>query len=144
MARGRVAAAVLGLALGTLGAFESGAQQPPGRRGCRELEELSLSQLQQVAVREADSRFRGLSDDLRNRLMARRLELDALLRDPRTSPEEIRAKAAEVFELRQGLEAALLDYSLELRAVLEPEQVRSWCPPGLGRGGRGGRRWSGR
>ncbi|MDW7708844.1 MAG: periplasmic heavy metal sensor [Deferrisomatales bacterium] len=140
MVRWSAVLCVLGVAAAALPAVHAEGPSPRvGRGGCVELEALRLSEGQGTAVREAEVRFRPAFDALRNQLMARRMELEALLRDPEAGRGEIRAKAAEVSDLRRRLEETLLEHVLEVRAFLEPEQVRRWCAsaPGRGRGGPG-------
>jgi Spy/CpxP family protein refolding chaperone len=139
---------LLALLLGAAAAAESQGRPPPGmgpgrmgRGGCLELEQLDLSEKQRAVVREAEARFRPAIDDLRNRLMAHRMEFEGLLRNPEVPTGEIRRKGEEISTLRERLASELLNHGLELRAALTPAQIRQWCPPPPAGGGMGRRRW---
>lgn len=145
------AAVLLAALLLGVGLPGSAPAQPPfgmglGRMGhaeCLTSEQLDLSEQQRAAVREAESRLRPVIDDLRNRMMARRMELESLLRNPDATDGRIRKKAEEISALRERLEKELLGNALEVRALLTPAQVRQWCPPAPGSGGMGRRGWMG-
>ena len=61
--------------------------------------------------------------------MSKRLELQAVLRDPEADEQTIRARAREVFDLQDECRHMAMDYLVEIRGALTPEQLRNWCAP---------------
>ena len=61
-------------------------------------------------------------------LMERRLEFRRILRNPDIPMENIRFLWQEIETLETEMGRAKLDFYLEIRQVLSPEQIRSWCP----------------
>lgn len=91
------------------------------------LEQLDLSDEQQAIAQK----FRQAHEDqmlvLRGRLMSKRLELRSLFRNPQMEAGIIRAKAREVLELEHQARELTIDYQLQIRGILTPEQLRNWC-----------------
>ena len=63
---------------------------------------------------------------LRNERRNREFRLKRLLSDPSSKPAEIRSKQKEVSALENRMQERTLDYQLEVREVLTPEQFRLW------------------
>ncbi len=78
---------------------------------------------------------------MRQDLLARRWEVEALLRHAEAKEESIRKKAQEMVLAHRQLQEKMVQYQLRLRAILSPEQLSRWCTlmgpdPGPGRWGR--------
>lgn len=59
--------------------------------------------------------------------MLKRLELRNLLRDPYAGKDAIQFKAEEMGALREALQQQIIDYQIQVREILSPDQVRRWC-----------------
>jgi Spy/CpxP family protein refolding chaperone len=60
-------------------------------------------------------------------LTVKRHELQAALRDPGAAETAIRAKSVELTELQNDIHQKMLEYQLETRKILLPDQLRRWC-----------------
>lgn len=110
-------------------------------KGCISLEEMNLSEEQQKTLSQIKAIYWDEMLRLRYKLMGKCLELKMLVRDPGAGAEAIRAKGQEIEMVRSQFQRKALDYQIEVRKVLTPEQMRSWCTlvgapfmRGLGRG----------
>jgi Spy/CpxP family protein refolding chaperone len=109
--------------------------QMPGRgprwgaegRDCSPVEALELSEAQRQAVQKLDAQFRVRILRRWEELTVKRHELQALLRNPEAEQPLIRAKSAEMIELQNDIHQRMLDYQLEMRNILQPDQIRRWC-----------------
>lgn len=96
-------------------------------RSCLSVTDLGLTAEQRTAVRKIESRYGEQINQLQNKLITKRLEVQQVFRDPQVDEEKIRARAMEVSDLQNQCRQAMLDYQLALRALLSPEQLRTWC-----------------
>jgi Spy/CpxP family protein refolding chaperone len=129
----RVLLAVLALLVFPVVVFS----QMPGRgprwgagaedRGCSPVEALELSEAQRHAVQKLDAQFRVRILRRWEELTVKRHEIQALLRDPEAEQPLIRAKSAEMIALQNDIHQRMLDYQLEMRSILQPDQIRRWC-----------------
>jgi Spy/CpxP family protein refolding chaperone len=112
------------------------------RRGCSPLEALDLSEAQRASVQEIEGRYWDGIVGSREKMMIRHLELQGLIRDPNTSVEAIREKSRELGDLQSEIREKMMDYQIEIRSVLTPDQMRRWCTlvgePSFKKGWRGG------
>jgi Spy/CpxP family protein refolding chaperone len=121
------------IALLCVNAFAQGPRkgQGPGRKTsipeCSTLERLDLSTAQREAMKVVDERYNSQILERRNTLMLKRLELQGMLRDPHAKKDAINAKARELGDVREGLQQKMIDYQIEIRGILTPEQIRRWC-----------------
>ena len=101
------------------------------------MEELGLSSEQRSAIERINAEHSAHVARLRDELLERRLEVEALLKDPKATEETIRDKAGEMVRAHNRLQEKMTDYQLRLRTILTPEQLRRWCTlmgPGPGKG----------
>lgn len=96
-------------------------------RGCSPVETLELSPAQQQAVQTLDAQFRAVTLQRWQQLTAKRHELQAVLRDPEAEEHLIRSKSMELIELQNDIHKQLLTHQLEVRKILNPDQIRRWC-----------------
>ena len=96
-------------------------------RECSTLEKLDLSTAQREAIRRMDDHHKGEILERRNTLMLKRLELQGLLRDPYAGKDAIQTKAREMGDVREALQQEMIDYQIQIREILTPEQIRRWC-----------------
>lgn len=114
-----------------------GLSQGPGRgprwgagaegRGCSAIEMLDLSEEQRLAVQKVDANYRDRVLRRWEDLTVKRHELQAALRDPEAAESVIRAKSVELTELQNDIHRKMLEYQLEIRKILMPDQIRRWC-----------------
>lgn len=110
---------------------------PPWQKGCASVDELGLSAEQRTAVERIHAEHFAHVARLRDEVLERRLEVEALLKDPAATEETIRDKAREMGWAHDRLQGKMTDYQLRLRAILTHEQLRRWCTlmgPGPGKG----------
>jgi len=100
----------------------------PISRSCLPLQEMKFSDEQERAVKKIAHVRTEKILHLRSQHMTKRLELKALLQNPQAGEDTIRSKNAETEVLQVKLQKELLDYQLEMRRILTPDQVRTWCP----------------
>lgn len=95
----------------------------------------NLSPEQRQKIEAENQRYYQESAKLRAELYQKRLELEALLVDPKADPETIKAKQREIFEVERQLREKALDYRLALRDLFpEGYMGRGRCPYGPGFG----------
>jgi Spy/CpxP family protein refolding chaperone len=97
------------------------------KRSCVTFDDLGLSEAQRMAIKKVEVQYMDKVFSLRNRFMIKRLELRGLLRDPNAAEKAIREKAKEFGALQGALQEKIIDYQIEIRAILTAEQVRLWC-----------------
>jgi Spy/CpxP family protein refolding chaperone len=100
---------------------------PPGGAS---LERLDLTEEQRIAIQKIDNVYDDQIRSLQERLMSRKLELQSVFRDPQADEETLRAKAREVFDLQNECRNVAMDYQIEIRRTLTPEQIRNWFDSG--------------
>ena len=92
---------------------------------------LNLSSEQKTKLKELRDKFRKETVLLHNSLKVKRLELQALWTVPRPEKDKIIAKEKEIIDLTTQLKMKAIDFRLEARSVLTPEQaaqVGMWGP----------------
>jgi Spy/CpxP family protein refolding chaperone len=94
---------------------------------CYTLEKLDLSATQREALKRIDEHHKGQILQQRNSLMLKRIELRGLLRDPDAGKQAIQAMAGEMGDAREALQKEMIDYQIQIRGILTPEQIRRWC-----------------
>lgn len=89
-------------------------------------EDLRLTDKQIKQIGSIERRYLEEMRALRHELLNKRYSLQRLLSDPTTKPKKIKARQREVFALENQIEEKLLDYQLEMREILTPDQFRLW------------------
>jgi len=97
--------------------------------GCLSTADLELTAEQQTAIQRIENQYRDEVNNLQNRIMGKRLEVQQAFKDPHTEENMIREKAGEIEALQNQCRQTVLNYQLALRALLSPEQLRLWCAP---------------
>lgn len=100
------------------------------KRSCVTFDDLGLSEAQRMSIKKVEVKYMDKVFSLRNRFMIKRLELRGLLRDSNAAEKAIREKAKEFRALQGILQEKIIDYQIEIRAILTAEQVRLWCTMG--------------
>jgi Spy/CpxP family protein refolding chaperone len=96
----------------------------------------NLTSAQQAQLQELRQKHRDEAAPLRNQMFTLRQELRALWANPKPDPQVITAKEKELDVLRSQMRENAVQFKLEVRSFLTPEQVSS-LGSGCGRGGRG-------
>ena len=84
---------------------------------------LNLTPEQKVKFRELRRKFIGENAQLIGGLVAKRLELRSLWTDPKADSKTILAKERELRDLKNRMKDKVVQYKLEFRSSLTPEQI---------------------
>jgi Spy/CpxP family protein refolding chaperone len=103
---------------------------------------LNLTPEQKAKFQELRRRFIAENAQLIGGLVAKRLELRSLWSDPKADSQIILAKERELRDLQNRLKDKKVQYKLEARKSLTPEQIEKLgMMRGMGRGGMMGHGW---
>lgn len=94
---------------------------------CVSVENLDLDGAQRAAIEKIDRTYNEEKTVLQSDLMRKRIELQAVFRNPQAGEEKIRTIAREVSQLQEQCLAKMIEHQLRVRGVLKPEQLRRWC-----------------
>jgi Spy/CpxP family protein refolding chaperone len=115
----------------------------PGWKGERDWESdnpgkfSSLTPEQKTKFQELRRKFNDETSQLRGALLTKRLELQSLWTNPKADPKVIMEKEKELRDLQNQVRDKGVQFKLEARNILTPEQIEEFGP-GMGRGfGRG-------
>jgi Spy/CpxP family protein refolding chaperone len=101
--------------------------KPEGEDSCRSLDELYLDNKQKAAVLEISGPCRDHLLRIRAELIGKHTELKRMIRDPSITEEEIEEAWNEADHLNASMRRELKCYTLQIRRILTPEQIREWC-----------------
>lgn len=144
---------LLGLAVVmVLGVAYASAQGPgsgpgPGNRpGWGQGKWSSLTPEQQTKFQELRQKFNDETAQLRGTMLTKRLELQSLWRNPKADSKAILEKEKEFRSLQNQMEDKAVQFKLEARTILTPEQLSQFGTGlGMGRGHKmGGKHGMGR
>ncbi|MBN2514766.1 MAG: periplasmic heavy metal sensor [Deltaproteobacteria bacterium] len=90
------------------------------------LTEMDLSEEQNKKIENINVDYRNKILQLRSQLMVKQIELKSLLRDSNTEEKKICSTAREFRLLNVELQKMMINYQLEIRRTLTPEQIESW------------------
>jgi Spy/CpxP family protein refolding chaperone len=91
------------------------------------LKTLKLTDEQMKAARQIKANYTKRLLKLRSDIIAKRIEFRNLIRDPSASEEILRAKGKEIEAIDVQLIREMIDFEIEMRKILTPEQVQLWC-----------------
>jgi Spy/CpxP family protein refolding chaperone len=99
----------------------------------------SLAPEQQTKFQELRQKLDNETAQLRGTIVTKRLELQSLWSDPKADPKAIQEKEKELRSLQDQMRDKTIQFRLEARKVLTPEQLTQLGPgrgigPGLGGG----------
>lgn len=108
---------------------QTGRQRPASclRPACAPLESLGLSEEQRSSIERIEKHYNDQILGLRSESMSKRFELQSVFSNHLADEQQVRARAQEVMEIHNKCQAMMIDYQMEIRAVLTPEQLRLWC-----------------
>ena len=87
---------------------------------------LGLTSEQKVKFKELRRKFIGENTQLIGGLVAKRLELRSLWTDPKADSQTILAKEKELRDLQNQMRDKVVQYRLEARNLLTPEQIEKF------------------
>jgi len=138
MKKTMVALGLVGLMLFTVSYVYAQEQADPPRHGWMHGEKswghgkgLNLTAEQKAKLQELRRKFVGENAQLIGELVAKRLELRSIWSDPKADSKTILAKEKEFRDLKNRMKDKMIQYKLEFRSSLTPEQIEK-----LGRMGR--------
>lgn len=99
-----------------------------------DLSQLNLTDEQKTRITEQRSKAKGQAKELQAAIKVKRLEMRDMMFDPSFSPEQIRAKRAELRKVQEQAEMLMLNDFLSMRSVLTADQLRRLRPNVAGRG----------
>ena len=99
-----------------------------GEGPCWKASELNLSQEQRKSLDLIQEAYFREAQLLRLQLFTKRLELRELLTNPTLRAETIRGKNLEIIELQSKQEERAIEYLIKVKNLLNPEQLKDWCP----------------
>jgi Spy/CpxP family protein refolding chaperone len=118
----------------------------PGHRGMHPQEywgpakASNLTPEQKTQFQELRRKFRQENAQLIGALVTKRLEVQSLWTDPKADSKAILDKEKELRDLQTQMRDKVIQYKLEARKFLSPEQIANWkLGWGMGRGGMMGR-----
>ncbi len=91
------------------------------------MRELNLTEEQNNIIKRIKSGYLKRIVQLRSELAAKQLEFKGLISDPTSTEEAIRARGREIETLSVQITREMINYELEVRRILTPEQLRTWC-----------------
>ncbi|MFO8090525.1 MAG: periplasmic heavy metal sensor [Desulfatiglandaceae bacterium] len=98
-----------------------------GEDSCLTLDELYLDDKQKAAVMEISGPCRDQLLRIRAELIGKHMELRRMLRDPAVTEEVIEETWKEADNLNASMRRELKRYTLGIRRILTPEQIKDWC-----------------
>jgi Spy/CpxP family protein refolding chaperone len=93
----------------------------------------TLTPEQQTKFQELRQKFNEETVQLRGNILTKRLELRSLWTNPKVDPKAIQEKEKELRSLQDQLRDKAVQFRLEVRKILTPEQLAQFGP-GSGRG----------
>jgi len=106
----------------------------PGHRGMHSQEcwgpgkASNLTPEQKTQFQELRRKFRQENAQLIGALVAKRLEVQSLWADPKADSKAILDKEKELRDLQNQMRDKVIQYKLEARKFLSPEQIANWKP----------------
>ena len=108
-----------------------------GQESWGQRKRLNLTPEQKSKFKELRRKFKEENAQLIGELVTKRLELQTLWTDPKADPQAILAKEKELRELQNQIRDKVVQYRLEARNSLTPEQIEKFGWMGRMRLGRG-------
>jgi Spy/CpxP family protein refolding chaperone len=102
----------------------------PGPKG-EDWKGISLTPEQKTKFQELRQKFNDETAQLRGSILTKRLELQSLWTNPKADSKTIMDKEKEVRDLQNQMKDKMIQFKLEARKFLTPEQIAEF---GMGRG----------
>ena len=98
----------------------------PSGREVAIIKELNLTDSQVKETRRLGAAYSNRTLKLRSEIIGKSIELRNLLNDPSATEEAIRAKGKELEAIDAQLIREKIEFQIEMRKVLTPEQLQRW------------------
>jgi Spy/CpxP family protein refolding chaperone len=103
----------------------AGAERPVNKEGIP-LSKMALTDDQRSKIDDIGGAYGDQILDLRSRLTVKQIELKSLLRDPKAREDRILSTARDIRRLTVQIQKKMIQYQLDIRKVLTPEQIKTW------------------
>jgi len=90
------------------------------------VKELKLTEAQDKEMKRIRTLYSNRILKLRSEIIGKSIQYRDLLRDPAASEESIRAKGKEIEAIDTQLIRERIEFEIEMRKILTPEQFRRW------------------
>jgi hypothetical protein len=90
------------------------------------VKELNMTESQVKEARRVRAAYSNRILKLRSDIIGKQIEFRNLVRDPSASEETIRSKGKEIEAIDIQLLREAIDYEIEMRKILTPEQLQRW------------------
>lgn len=90
------------------------------------IKELNLTDAQVRETKRIGAAYSNRTLKLRSEIIGKSIEFRNLLHDPNASDEAIRAKGKEIEAIDSQLIREKIEFQIEMRKVLTPEQLQRW------------------
>lgn len=87
---------------------------------------LNMTEAQVKETRRIGAAYSNRTLKLRSDIIGKSIEFRNLMRDPSVSEETIRAKGKEIEAIDVQLIREKIDFEIEMRKILTPEQLQRW------------------
>lgn len=98
----------------------------PAGREVSLVKELKLTEAQDREMRRIRTVYSNRILRLRSEIIGKSIQYRDLLRDPASTEESIRAKGREIEAIDTQLIRERIDFEIEMRKILTPEQFQRW------------------
>ena len=98
----------------------------PAGREVSLVKELKLTEAQDREMRRIRTVYSNRILKLRSEIIGKSIQYRDLLRDPASTEESIRAKGREIEAIDTQLIRERIDFEIEMRKILTPEQFQRW------------------
>jgi Spy/CpxP family protein refolding chaperone len=99
---------------------------PAAGREVSAVKELNMTEAQLKDTKRIRATYSNRILKLRSEIIGKSIEYRNLLRDPAASEETIRAKGKEIEAIDTQLIRERIDFEIEMRRILTPEQFQRW------------------
>ena len=89
-------------------------------------QELILTEEQQATIKRVKANYLTKVVQLRSELAGSQLEFKIMISDPTVNEEAIKVKGREIEAVNGQIVREMINYELEVRKILTPEQLRAW------------------
>ena len=98
----------------------------PSGREVSAVKELNMTEAQLKETKRIRATYSNRILKIRSEIIGKSIEYRQLLRDPAASEEAIRAKGKEIEAIDTQLIRERIDFEIEMRKILTPEQFQRW------------------
>lgn len=105
---------------------QRGTRSGHGHPPCWRPDDLRMTPEQTERLKSVQSSYLSEIGRIRNDLVTKRYELRKLMSNPATKPHDVTRKQEEVFRLETRIQEKMVDYQLQVKEILTPQQFERW------------------